>query len=428
MILSKVTTMRDIYILNVVLLVTNSMLFLILVYKSCNLSRIKKMSKESNQRKKKNMTGRNMSQAKESAEKNNPHVLSQPSNLSAEKDDKKMSLSMHDMTKAESAQKHNADTRPRSSDLSIEKDNSEKTSLSEPGVMGAEAETTVDESKTAALVLPNEPTEKPDIYIQDIPKNMVDSPWNVVGVSVQGSGHIKSGLPCQDAHGYKIVEDKAVVVAVADGLGSAAQSHQGSKIAVDTAIEVIQRLLFHTIPSDKDSWEKIMREGFEKARLTLESSAKTANCAIREYGTTLIVVVITEEWIATGHIGDGAAVGLFDNDKMAVVCMPQNTEYANQTFPLTGSNALEIAYFQAAQKKIKAMSLFSDGLQHLSINNKSQKPYEPFFIPFFEPLATMLDARGGAEKLAEFLASKRVCDKTDDDKTLLLVGRKQTED
>ena len=52
----------------------------------------------------------------------------------------------------------------------------------------------------------------------------MDAGWRIVGASVQGTSHQKDDIPCQDAHGYRVLLSGAIVVAVADGAGTASRS------------------------------------------------------------------------------------------------------------------------------------------------------------------------------------------------------------
>src|SRR5438876_7437042 len=53
------------------------------------------------------------------------------------------------------------------------------------------------------------------------------SVWRRLGASVIGSGHISRGVECQDAHGVAELPDGTLVIAVADGAGSARRSAEG---------------------------------------------------------------------------------------------------------------------------------------------------------------------------------------------------------
>jgi len=215
--------------------------------------------------------------------------------------------------------------------------------------------------------------------IQPIHEGQTSTVWNIIGASVQGTSHIKASIPCQDYHDYQVIADQTVIAAVADGLGSASKSHEGSRIAVDTVLTIITERLKQNQPANKSSWQEIIKTAFSQAKSELEKCAQAANCPVREFGTTLSVIVIGTDWLATGHIGDGAAVVLFEDGNLETICPPQTGEYVNQTNPLTAVNALEIAQFSVQIKKIQAVALFSDGVRHLSINNQNHTPYSPFF-------------------------------------------------
>ena len=263
----------------------------------------------------------------------------------------------------------------------------------------------------------------PEIKIQPLQFSKF-SKWNIIGASVQGTAHIKSNLPCQDAHNYKIVQDLAVILAVADGLGSALKSHEGARLATNIAVATIESTITENIPVDEESWIQVIRNSFSQTQSKLKAYAEENNTSLREYGTTLIVVVVTDEFLAIGHIGDGSAVALFEDESLVTICPPQKTEYINQVAPLTLPNALEIARFSVQKTKIKSLAIFSDGIQHLSINNLDHTPYVGFFIPLFNQISMIEDSYAASQSLADFLASERVCSKTDDDKTLILIGRK----
>ena len=54
---------------------------------------------------------------------------------------------------------------------------------------------------------------------------------------------------------------------------------------------------------------------------------------------------------------------------------------------------------------------------------ESLKADEPFFAPFFDTFVPPFDRDGLACQLARFLGSERVCHRTDDDKTLVVIAR-----
>ena len=248
--------------------------------------------------------------------------------------------------------------------------------------------------------------------------------WQIIGASVQGSSHVRSGLPCQDAHRYQIV-DNCVIAVVADGLGSASQSDEGARLAVSKALTVLEQVLVVHQPNTTEDWLQILSRAFAQARQNLEQATEISGLPLREYGTTLIVAVLTPTWLAIGHIGDGAVVALLENDTLETVSVPQRGEYANEVTPLTDQNALNLAYLSARPIAVKAVAMLSDGLQNLAINIATEAPYAPFFKPFFEAICYPLDTDETSQQLAAFLDSERICAKTDDDKTLVVIGAVQ---
>ncbi|MCX7596021.1 MAG: hypothetical protein N2235_20150, partial [Fischerella sp.] len=86
-------------------------------------------------------------------------------------------------------------------------------------------------------------------------------------------------------------------------------------------------------------------------------------------------------------------------------------------------DALTLAHFSACQSSVKAVALLTDGLQNLSLNLAAGTPFRPFFAPFFDAVTKSLDSAEASRQLAEFLGSERVCARTDDDKTLIVIGK-----
>jgi hypothetical protein len=246
--------------------------------------------------------------------------------------------------------------------------------------------------------------------------------WQAIGSSVQGSGHVPTSTPCQDAHGYRVTDDYAIAV-IADGLGSADQSEKGAHLAVETTLDLLDKALRTMTPSAPEAWTETLKAAFDLSRQKLESVAERSGLPLREYGTTLIAVAVTLDWIAIGHLGDGAVVVLSDQDSVETISAPQHGEYANEVVPLTALDALASVRFTVRQQTIKAAALLTDGLQSLSINSATNEPYTPFFAPFFEAICGVIDTADASQALARFLLSERICERTDDDKTLVVLGK-----
>jgi len=53
--------------------------------------------------------------------------------------------------------------------------------------------------------------------------------WKMIGASILGKAHIENKTPCQDAHGFKLINDYKGIAVVSDGAGSYKNSHLGSR-------------------------------------------------------------------------------------------------------------------------------------------------------------------------------------------------------
>ena len=248
--------------------------------------------------------------------------------------------------------------------------------------------------------------------------------WRLVGASVEGTSHLKTGMGCQDAFRYAWWAN-GVVLAVSDGAGSAKRAADGAELAVDTAVDSLLDALMEEEPSTNEAWQGMIRRAFGAARARLMQKALQENVLVREYGTTLMVLVLSQQYTIGGLIGDCAAVIRYvgEADELTSICRPQMGEYANMTHFLTQPGALQLLDVQIRAKSAQAVALFSDGLSRLALNLAQNKPYAPFFKPLFAFAATVEDEKDAQAQLEAFLGSERINMHTNDDKTLVLGSR-----
>ena len=67
--------------------------------------------------------------------------------------------------------------------------------------------------------------------------------------------------------------------------------------------------------------------------------------------------------------------------------------------------------------------MLTDGLQMLALDFKAARVHDRFFEPLFRTVRNSPDEEALRTSLLEFMDSKRVNERTDDDKTLLLATR-----
>ena len=127
------------------------------------------------------------------------------------------------------------------------------------------------------------------------------------------------------------------------------------------------------------------------------------------------------------QIGDGAIVVANENGtQWSSVFWPQHGEFANTTNFVVSLGASELLEFFASDEAVNELAVFSDGIENLVLNQASKSAHSPFFNSMFVPVRK-LEISGLNEELsaglATYLESQAICDRTDDDKSLVLASR-----
>lgn len=247
--------------------------------------------------------------------------------------------------------------------------------------------------------------------------------WNIVGGSVTGTKHHKKKQPCQDAWKYHQLPGAELIIAVADGAGSAPLSKQGAKRAVNAAVKYLCTAIPQYKPNTSKEWKSIVSYAFEVARTQLIEYAASQAERLRNYNTTLQLVVASDNWTISAIVGDGTAVGLRNDHSLVRLMSPQRGEYANATNFITSDSAMEKIAIQVLQEPVIGIAVLTDGLLSLAIDERDETPHERFFTPLFNFLTASIDNQQANKDLAQFLSSDRVNRRTDDDKTLALALR-----
>jgi hypothetical protein len=253
----------------------------------------------------------------------------------------------------------------------------------------------------------------------------MDDNWRILGASVSGSSHLRAGIPCQDAHRYLELGNGAFVAAVADGAGSAKHADIGALCAVQSAVAHLSEKLQAANPRDKAACLELLRSTICDVRSRLASQylgdrGGSEPIPLSDLATTLLACFVTDSFFAACQIGDGAIVHITAGE-MRIVTQPARGEYLNETTFVT-SDEFESAASCVVEdsRDIQAIALLTDGIQSLALRLSDYTPFPPFFQSIDKY------ARGGrasSDALAAFLASERVCDRTDDDKTLVFAVR-----
>ncbi len=152
----------------------------------------------------------------------------------------------------------------------------------------------------------------------------------ICGKRVTGASHIRAGKPCQDSYRYLEISDQISILAVADGHGSDSCpfSGLGALMAVNTFCFVIEKLLKSSANKSPEflisylhregelgiaqaiekEWKRRVRRSHfnHKRERPLDAEGKVDKAAVyRLYGTTLLGLLITPDFLFAFQIGDG---------------------------------------------------------------------------------------------------------------------------
>jgi len=270
--------------------------------------------------------------------------------------------------------------------------------------------------------------------------------WKYDFASVAGTFHLKSQSPCQDASRVEVFRDagggEVLVAAASDGAGSAALSQLGAKLACDLFVDGVKSHI------EGGNTRAVLADNFivdwigNFRRLAIGSSG-AGSARIQDFACTLLAAVVWRDLALYFQLGDGAIVESRREepareepareypareypDGYAVVCWPQQGEYANMTNFLTDADAADKVFRELKPGVVDEVAIFTDGLQRLALDYRTQSAHAPFFAPMF----AWLRPRGGgysrelSDSLTVYLNSEKINSRTDDDKTLILATRR----
>ncbi|AKG23283.1 PP2C family serine/threonine-protein phosphatase [Calothrix sp. 336/3] len=249
------------------------------------------------------------------------------------------------------------------------------------------------------------------------------SHWRIVAASICGTSHLKNEQLCQDAHHFLTLPNDILVVAAADGAGSASLGKVGAMVAVETAVESICRQgISRETFQDDGQVRSLLMEAIFNARSAVAQEAVACGTQAQELASTLIIAIATPEAVAVGQIGDGVAVARNAQGNLIALTKPDNGEYMNETTFLVSPGALETTQINIWHQAIVNIGVLTDGLQMLAMNMATSAPHKPFFLPLFDFVAKVDDRTVAKEQLVKFLRSERITERTDDDLTLVLAA------
>ncbi|HEY4467103.1 MAG TPA: PP2C family serine/threonine-protein phosphatase [Klebsiella sp.] len=233
--------------------------------------------------------------------------------------------------------------------------------------------------------------------------------WRVYASSVIGSSHRQNNLPCQDAFCYRNLGDRLVAV-VCDGAGSAAYSEHGAALV---AYGLADRLAKITAGPDEEQLAALVESVREDVLIQAQERGSSAG----DFACTVLAVWLGATDSVVLHIGDGvAALTVGDEQHFS---LPENGEYANQTWFLTSEGWREHLRINKFVGRATQLVMMSDGVQPFALNRRGDALFAPFMDPVLSYLQQVSEVKG-SEAICATLDDPRTWAITGDDKTLLV--------
>ncbi len=180
--------------------------------------------------------------------------------------------------------------------------------------------------------------------------------FSVVAEKAKGSTHRINNLPNQDFYNFEILEN-AIIISVADGHGSAKCkfSDRGSNIAVNVFLNLIIEIYENSKGNSNKFFDdlcafrkEVLTKRIEKCwkekvlidykKQNPEEKFDSDDEVFEKYGTTLLGLVLTDDFYFAMQLGDGDIVSVFNNGVTERIIQAEKI-LGVETFSLSSKNA-----------------------------------------------------------------------------------------
>ena len=250
-------------------------------------------------------------------------------------------------------------------------------------------------------------------------------PWPIAIARAKGAAHLSLKKSCQDFGAWTyIATPSALIVAVADGAGSADHAEEGAYLSVQKTLLFFKKI-FKTegIPQSESIFKHHAQTLIFDIQHLLKTKAKIKKQSLGAFSTTLLVFIATPQGYFFFQIGDGFGVIRRPNcTRYELLLTPQKGEHINETRFITSEHAAHELAFCFGDVLPDFLAISTDGIESVALKNPSFIPYSPFFEPLEAFIKSDLSPYEHSQKLATFLSSPRFDTRSSDDRTLFLAS------
>jgi len=248
--------------------------------------------------------------------------------------------------------------------------------------------------------------------------------WKYAYATKIGTSHLNNNTVCQDtsmcSNFFDLDKNSIMLAVISDGAGSALYGDISSQCVCYSFIKYVKNKLKYKNLNDftnVDYQEFITQYTKETSEL-----AQKRNTPLSNFNCTFLGFVSDGNISIFFQVGDGAIVTQI-NKEWKTVFLPDKGEFANTTNFITNYDRHKSFHFKKIDDTPDFIVLFSDGIEHLVLKNGDQ-PHDQFFNNIIKPIQAS-KISGNNKQLSLFLekhlAEPLFCEKTDDDKSLIII-------
>ena len=177
--------------------------------------------------------------------------------------------------------------------------------------------------------------------------------FKVFGASVRGPGHVRSGLPNQDAFDA-FTQARVGGIVLSDGLGSCAKSDEGAKAICRVTLDEMH-LAFNAGCFDPAAFVEVIKDDYLGA---IDAASYGDYCA-----TCLWAVVPGDGSVYYGMLGDGLTAILTKSGEIRTLADDKTDSFSNIVLSVSPTVTLKNWRFGVLpEREFKAALLCSDGV------------------------------------------------------------------
>lgn len=234
---------------------------------------------------------------------------------------------------------------------------------------------------------------------------------SILCFSQQGESHIKNNVPCQDRSGFKLINDKIIVAAIADGVGSCALSDYGAEIAVNSSLMFLEEYFNKEMKQkgfkfdDSPRMGQILREMMLYATDCVEKRSMELQQFSYSFQSTLTVAVYDGNTLYFAHAGDDGIVAQNQKGIYAMVTSRHKGEEVSSVYPLQSKNTWQFGKVN----DVVAFMMATDGVLDAFVRPAAEnnRIYYPFVeAVFYDIQKNEEDVKKNCRDWYEYMASE----------------------